>query len=183
MKYNRLFPNLQAFSFAPDTKEEYIKHLWPNEKREESNMSENYYVTTPIYYVNDKPHIGHSYTTMLADVLTRFHAAMGEDTFFLTGTDEHGQKVQKAAEQRHMAPLAHCDENASAFITATSSARLRSAIRKSSARFFRNFSTRGSSTRRNTPAITVSPANVISRKRICSKAGSAPNAGARRPNW
>lgn len=73
-------------------------------------MPENYYVTTPIYYVNDKPHIGHSYTTMLADVLTRFHAAMGEDTFFLTGTDEHGQKVQKAAEQRHMAPLAHCDE-------------------------------------------------------------------------
>ena len=73
-------------------------------------MPNNYYVTTPIYYVNDKPHIGHSYTTMLADVLTRFHAAMGDDTFFLTGTDEHGQKVQKAAEQRHMDPLAHCNE-------------------------------------------------------------------------
>ena len=73
-------------------------------------MPNNYYVTTPIYYVNDKPHIGHSYTNMLADVLTRFHAAMGDDTFFLTGTDEHGQKVQKAAEQRHMDPLAHCNE-------------------------------------------------------------------------
>ncbi len=78
-------------------------------------MPNNYYVTTPIYYVNDKPHIGHSYTTMLADVLTRFHAAMGDDTFFLTGTDEHGQKVQKAAEQRHMDPLAHCDETVTRF--------------------------------------------------------------------
>jgi len=62
----------------------------------------NYYVTTPIYYVNDKPHIGHAYTTILADVLARFHRAEGHSTFFLTGLDEHGQKVQQAAEKRNV---------------------------------------------------------------------------------
>ncbi|MBQ9337867.1 MAG: methionine--tRNA ligase [Lentisphaeria bacterium] len=73
-------------------------------------MAGNYYVTTPIYYVNDKPHIGHSYTTVLADILTRFHTLFGEDSYFLTGTDEHGQKVQKAAAQRNMTPIEHCNE-------------------------------------------------------------------------
>jgi len=57
-------------------------------------MSEKFYVTTPIYYVNDKPHIGHAYTTILADVLSRYHRMNGDATFFLTGTDEHGQKEQ-----------------------------------------------------------------------------------------
>ncbi len=61
--------------------------------------SEKFYITTPIYYVNDKPHIGHSYTTILADVLSRYHRLLGHDTFFLTGTDEHGQKVKQAAEK------------------------------------------------------------------------------------
>ncbi len=56
-----------------------------------------FYVTTPIYYVNDKPHIGHAYTTILADVLARYHRLLGDDVHFLTGTDEHGQKVQQAA--------------------------------------------------------------------------------------
>ena len=55
----------------------------------------SYYVTTPIYYVNDKPHIGHAYTTVLADVLARYHRAKGDDTFFLTGTDEHRQQGRK----------------------------------------------------------------------------------------
>jgi len=68
-----------------------------------------FYVTTPIYYVNDKPHIGHSYTTILADVLARYHRLMGEPAFFLTGTDEHGQKVQQAAQKAGVSPLAHCD--------------------------------------------------------------------------
>ncbi|HAK94889.1 MAG TPA: methionine--tRNA ligase [Planctomycetes bacterium] len=68
-----------------------------------------FYVTTPIYYVNDKPHIGHAYTTVLADVLARYHRLMGKDTFFLTGTDEHGQKVQKAAQQHGLAPIEQCD--------------------------------------------------------------------------
>ena len=55
-------------------------------------MKKNFYITTPIYYVNDKPHIGHAYTTILADVLARFHRDSGYDTFFLTGLDEHVQK-------------------------------------------------------------------------------------------
>ena len=70
----------------------------------------NFYVTTPIYYVNDAPHIGHSYTTVLADILTRFHKILGYQTFFLTGTDEHGQKVQRAAAKRGVDPQEHVDE-------------------------------------------------------------------------
>ena len=73
-------------------------------------MSENFYITTPIYYVNDRPHIGHAYTTILADVLARYHRSLGDDTFFLTGTDEHGQKVEKAARNRGVEPQQHCDE-------------------------------------------------------------------------
>ena len=76
----------------------------------------NYYVTTPIYYVNDKPHIGHAYTTILADVLARFHRAEGRSTFFLTGLDEHGQKVQQAAEKRNVSPQEHCDDMAPRFL-------------------------------------------------------------------
>ena len=68
-----------------------------------------FYVTTPIYYVNDKPHIGHAYTTIVADVLSRYHRLLGVPTFFLTGTDEHGQKVQKAAEAAGITPLQQAD--------------------------------------------------------------------------
>ena len=75
-----------------------------------------FYLTTPIYYVNDKPHIGHAYTTILADVLTRFHRNTGEDVFFLTGLDEHGQKVQQAAEKRGVDPQKHCNEMAPRFL-------------------------------------------------------------------
>ncbi|MBI3606983.1 MAG: methionine--tRNA ligase [Nitrospirae bacterium] len=70
----------------------------------------SYYITTPIYYVNDVPHIGHAYTTIAADVLARYHRLRGEDVFFLTGTDEHGQKVQQAAAKRGVAPQQHVDE-------------------------------------------------------------------------
>lgn len=74
-------------------------------------MSSNkFYVTTPIYYVNDKPHIGHAYTTIVADILARYHRSLGDTTFFLTGTDEHGQKVQKAAEEHGMTPQQQCDD-------------------------------------------------------------------------
>ena len=72
--------------------------------------TDNFYITTPIYYVNDRPHIGHAYTTILADVLARFNRSLGKETFFLTGTDEHGQKVEKAAAKNNMAPIDHCDE-------------------------------------------------------------------------
>lgn len=79
-------------------------------------MKNKFYVTTPIYYVNDRPHIGHAYTTILADVLTRFHRAQGDEVFFLTGLDEHGQKVQQAAEKRGLSPQAHCDDLAPRFL-------------------------------------------------------------------
>lgn len=69
----------------------------------------SFYLTTPIYYVNDKPHIGHAYTTILGDVITGYHRGMGEDVWFLTGTDEHGQKVQKAAAEHNMTPMEQCD--------------------------------------------------------------------------
>ena len=69
-----------------------------------------FYVTTPIYYVNDAPHIGHAYTTVAGDVLTRWHRQRGERVFFLTGTDEHGQKVQRTAQAHQMTPQAWCDK-------------------------------------------------------------------------
>lgn len=68
-----------------------------------------FYITTPIYYVNDKPHIGHAYTTILADVLSRYHRLLGEETHFLTGTDEHGLKVEQAARKNGVTPQQHCD--------------------------------------------------------------------------
>ncbi|MCD6418155.1 methionine--tRNA ligase [bacterium] len=69
-----------------------------------------FYITTPIYYVNDRPHIGHTYTTVLADVIARYHRLAGEDVFFLTGTDEHGQKVAQSAEKAKISPQEHCDK-------------------------------------------------------------------------
>lgn len=71
--------------------------------------TKKFYITTPIYYVNDKPHIGHAYTTILADVLARYHRLLGEPTFFLTGTDEHGQKVQQAADKAGISPQEQAD--------------------------------------------------------------------------
>ena len=76
----------------------------------------NFYLTTPIYYVNDKPHIGHAYTTILADVIARFHRNAGEKVLFLTGLDEHGQKVQQAAKDRNIKPKEHCDDMAPSFL-------------------------------------------------------------------
>ncbi|HBC47952.1 MAG TPA: methionine--tRNA ligase [candidate division Zixibacteria bacterium] len=69
-----------------------------------------FYVTTPIYYVNDEPHIGHAYTTILADVLSRYHRLFGDDVYFLTGTDEHGQKLQEAAAKNGLSPQEFCDK-------------------------------------------------------------------------
>jgi len=69
-----------------------------------------FYITTPIYYVNDVPHIGHAYTTIAADVAARFKRLEGYEVFFLTGTDEHGQKVQQAAQDLNVAPQQHVDK-------------------------------------------------------------------------
>ena len=77
----------------------------------------SFYITTPIYYVNDVPHIGHAYTTVAADVLARYWRLRGRDVFFLTGLDEHGQKVQQAAVKAGIDPQAHCDKLAPQFQT------------------------------------------------------------------
>ncbi len=75
----------------------------------------HFYVTTPIYYVNDRPHIGHAYTTVAADVIARWHRMNGRAVTFLTGTDEHGQKVMEAASKRGLSPQAHVDSLAPDF--------------------------------------------------------------------
>ncbi|MFM8873568.1 MAG: class I tRNA ligase family protein, partial [Phycisphaerales bacterium] len=72
-------------------------------------------ITTPIYYVNDRPHIGHAYTTTVCDVWARAMRLRGEDVFFLTGTDEHGAKVEKSAAARGIPPKQLDDENAAEF--------------------------------------------------------------------
>jgi methionyl-tRNA synthetase len=79
------------------------------------NHPNSFYITTPIYYVNDVPHIGHAYTTVAADVLARYWRLRGRDVFFLTGLDEHGQKVQQAAAKAGIDPQAHCDKLAPQF--------------------------------------------------------------------
>ena len=81
----------------------------------ESSMKPKFYVTTPIYYVNDVPHIGHAYTSLACDVLARFKRLDGFDVFFLTGTDEHGQKVEKAAAAAGLDPQAFTDRVSPAF--------------------------------------------------------------------
>lgn len=75
----------------------------------------SFYITTPIYYVNAKPHLGHAYTTIIADTLRRFHAMQGEKTFFLTGTDEHGDKIVQAAEKNNCSPKEYVDGISSIF--------------------------------------------------------------------
>jgi len=73
-------------------------------------MSQNFYVTSPIYYVNDVPHIGHAYTSIACDVIARFKRLSEHNVFFLTGTDEHGQKVEKSALAKEKSPQQFCDE-------------------------------------------------------------------------
>jgi methionyl-tRNA synthetase len=75
----------------------------------------NYYLTTPIYYVNDAPHIGHAYTTIIADTVARYTRLKGKDTFFLTGTDEHGQKIEESAKARGKNAKEWADENSEKF--------------------------------------------------------------------
>src|SRR5438876_12301021 len=74
-----------------------------------------FYVTTPIYYVNDAPHIGHAYTTLIGDAVCRWHRLLGEDVFFLTGTDEHGLKVAQTAEANGVTPQEWADRTVERF--------------------------------------------------------------------
>ena len=74
-------------------------------------MNNKLYVTTPIYYVNDAPHIGHAYTTIIADTVASYARLKGMDAFFLTGTDEHGQKIEESAKSRNKSAKEWADEN------------------------------------------------------------------------
>jgi len=78
-------------------------------------MDKRFYVTTPIYYVNAEPHIGHAYTTILADFMKRFHEMLGYDSFFLTGTDEHGDKINQAAEKHNTSPQEYAERYSAIF--------------------------------------------------------------------
>ncbi|MFC1798216.1 methionine--tRNA ligase [Thermodesulfobacteriota bacterium] len=80
-------------------------------------MSQPFYITTPIYYVNARPHLGHAYTTLVADIACRFNAMRLNETFFLTGTDEHGDKIVRAAKEENMTPRAYVDKISSLFKT------------------------------------------------------------------
>jgi methionyl-tRNA synthetase len=80
-----------------------------------SDTCKKVYITTPIYYVNDVPHIGHAYTTIIADTLARYSRMTGKDVFFLTGTDEHGQKIEQAAKARGKSPQEYADEISNRF--------------------------------------------------------------------
>src|SRR5256886_3565909 len=73
------------------------------------NMNNKFYITTPIYYPNAEPHLGHAYTTICADAIARYHRLCGDDTFFLTGTDEHGVKMVKTADAAGVEPGALAD--------------------------------------------------------------------------
>ena len=78
-------------------------------------MAGRFYITTPIYYINAEPHLGHAYTTIVADAIARSRRLMGEDVFFLTGTDEHGQKVERAAKAAGTETLAFADQTSQKF--------------------------------------------------------------------
>ena len=81
----------------------------------EQPLREKFYLTTPIYYVNARPHIGHAYSTIVADVLARRHRLLGDDTFFLTGTDEHGQKIERSAAAAGVPPQEFADKVSAQF--------------------------------------------------------------------
>ena len=78
-------------------------------------MDKNFYITTPIYYPSAKPHMGHAYSSIIADFFARFKRIQGFNVFFLTGTDEHGQKIQRAAEKAKIDPKTFCDEISKTF--------------------------------------------------------------------
>ena len=81
-------------------------------------MTQKFYVTTPIYYVNAEPHIGHAYSTIFADFMVRFNSILGKETFFLTGTDEHGDKIVQAAKSKDMTPEEYSDKISAKFVEA-----------------------------------------------------------------
>jgi methionyl-tRNA synthetase len=84
-------------------------------RRRERDKKKPFYITTPIYYVNGEPHLGHAYTSVLADVLARYHRLLGRPVHFLSGTDEHGQKVEQSANQANLSPIKFATMNSAKF--------------------------------------------------------------------
>ena len=82
-------------------------------------MKNNFYITTPIYYPSAKPHMGHAYSSIIADFFARFKRLQGLNVFFLTGTDEHGQKIERAAKENNKTPLIFCNEISKTFLDLT----------------------------------------------------------------
>jgi len=134
-------------------------------------MSKTFYITTPIYYVNAHPHIGHAYTTIACDTIARRHRMLGDDTWFLTGTDEHGQKIERAAQAAGKTPQQFTDEVSAEFralwqrmglthddFIRTTSDRHKQGVQAFGARS----ATTDSSTRAPTPANTASPTSSTS---------------------
>ena len=87
-------------------------------------MKNNFYITTPIYYPSGKPHMGHAYSSIVADIFARFKRIEGYNVYFLTGTDEHGQKIQKEAEKNNKDPKNFCDEISETFRSLTNTLKL-----------------------------------------------------------
>ena len=145
-----------------------------------------FYLTTPIYYVNARPHIGHAYSTIAADVIARRHRLLGDDTFFLTGTDEHGQKVQRSAAAAGIPPQQFADQVSKSFedlwkrMGITNDDYIRTTERHATSAASRSFSRRcyeaaASSTSPATPAATASPTKPSSTR---PSAPPAPTAAA-----
>lgn len=82
-----------------------------------AQRKETFAITTPLYYVNDLPHIGSAYTTIAGDVVARFSRLLGKSVLLITGTDEHGQKIERAAQSNGRSPQAYCDEITAGFVT------------------------------------------------------------------
>ena len=78
-------------------------------------MKDNFYITTPIYYPSAKPHMGHAYSSIVADFFARLKRIQGHKVFFLTGTDEHGLKIQRSAEKQNIDPLEFCNQISQTF--------------------------------------------------------------------
>src|ERR1700745_1493070 len=102
-----MFSKIRDFARVPRRLQSYRKR--------EMSQGQKFYITTPIYYVNARPHIGHAYTTLACDAIARRQRMLGVDTYFLTGTDEHGQKIARSATALGTTPQALADEVSAAF--------------------------------------------------------------------
>ena len=141
---------------------------------------EKYYITTAIDYVNAKPHIGHAYEKIAADVLARYHRLLGEDVFFQTGLDEHGSKIEKAAKQAGLEPQKFCDQmaeefkaawKASTFLTIISFVQLKSVITRLRKKFSLDYKPKEIYTNPLTQDCIAKAVKILSEKEIWMKMG------------